>query len=365
MKWALLYSFIWLASQLWTTALGDDDDPEYAEDRLPPGQPVIPTTNLQRSRLFFDMVRRAYQQGDPTMGAITAPSGSGKTIMTRHLYEEYDPRAHTGLRAFVMVKVLPRSTPKAFVLALGEQLGETVRGQNIWAAADSAADAILETDTELVLVDEADRLDEDGFDVVRHIHDKTGRPIVVVGLPDLLNVIGRRKKFRTRVGLKMAFRPIDLDEMCTTILPQVVLPLWSFDPQNPQDQQLGERIWHMVGSSLRLLRSLLRTASDMASTEKATGITRDHISEAWGWVAWQEDQQRYKRLQNNQNESGNRDETADSDDQHEDEKQAEEERGEYEERSEKRQARKNQKPQRRRRRRDDEDDDDEDDDEDA
>ena len=60
--------------------------------------------------------------------------------------------------------------------------------------ADEAAEAMVRNDLEVLVVDEADRLNEDTIEVLRHIHDKSGCSIVIVGLPDILGVVDEPRK---------------------------------------------------------------------------------------------------------------------------------------------------------------------------
>ena len=104
---------------------------EFADDHLPEGQKLTQTTNETRSKAFIRLLTDS-ERSSPTMGVITGLPGMGKTI-----------------------------------------------------AAEAAA-AIERNDLKLIIVDEADRLNEDSFEVLRHLFDKTGCPIVLVDLPSIL-----------------------------------------------------------------------------------------------------------------------------------------------------------------------------------
>ncbi len=104
---------------------------EFAEDHLPEGQKPIQATNLKRSKEFIQFLTDS-ERSSTTMGVITGLPGMGKTI-----------------------------------------------------AAEAAA-AIERNDLKLIIVDEADRLNEGSFEVLRHLFDKTGCPILLVDLPSIL-----------------------------------------------------------------------------------------------------------------------------------------------------------------------------------
>ncbi len=105
--------------------------PEFAENHLPEGQKPIQATNVKRSKAFIRLLTDS-ERSSPTMGVITGLPVMGKTI-----------------------------------------------------AAEVAA-GIERNDLKLIIVDEADRLNEDSFEVLRHLFDKTGCPILLVDLPSIL-----------------------------------------------------------------------------------------------------------------------------------------------------------------------------------
>ncbi len=261
----------------------------FAEDHLPEGQPVIETKNVRRCRSFMRLITDPRRRS-PTMGVITGLAGVGKTIATQYYLDSLAPHAQTALPTAIKVKVMPRSTPRALAKTILDSLLEKSRGSNIYEIADEAAEAIERNYISLLVVDEADRLNEDSFEVLRHLFDKTGCRIVLVGLPNILSVIERHQKFSSRVGLRMPFVPLELKEVLEVILPQLVFPCWNYNPELPSDRQLGETIWHKVNPSLRNLTTLLATASQMATDEQFPSITSDLIDEAYIWMMTQQEQ---------------------------------------------------------------------------
>ncbi len=268
----------------------------FAEDHLPEGQPLIETRNVKRCRAFMRMITDPRRR-TPTMGVISGVAGVGKTIATQYYLDSLPPHAQTAFPTAIKVKVMPRSTPRALAQTILEGLLEKPEGRNIYEIADKAAVAIERNYITLLVVDEADRLNEDSFDVLRHLFDKTGCRIVLVGLPNILSVIDKYKKFSSRVGLRMPFVPLTTNEVLATLLPGIVLPYWIYDPENPSDRHLGEKIWHKVNPSLRNLQSLLETASQMARDEELPAITADLIDEAYLWMMTEQERQNASQAQ--------------------------------------------------------------------
>jgi DNA transposition AAA+ family ATPase len=261
----------------------------FAEDHLPEGQPLIETKNVKRCRSLMRLITDPRRR-TPTMGVISGFAGVGKTIATQYYLDSLPPHAQTALPTAIKVKVMPRSTPKALAQTILESLLEKPEGRNIYEIADKAAVAIERNYITLLVVDEADRLNEDSFDVLRHLFDKTGCRIVLVGLPNILSVIDKYEKFSSRVGLRMPFVPLSMKEVLDTVLPKIVLPYWTYNRENPSDRQLGEKIWQKVNPSLRNLQSLLETASQMARDEELPAITEAIIEEAYLWMLTQQEQ---------------------------------------------------------------------------
>jgi hypothetical protein len=262
-----------------------------SEDDLPPGQEPIQTSNVKRFKAFLALitdVRKAYS----TMGVVTGLAGIGKTVSIKAYLDSLKPLAHTGLPHSLKITVKPRSTPKALAVEVVTALRDKPHGRNIYEVADEAAAAVIRNDLDLLIVDEADRLNEDSFELLRHLFDTTGCPIVVVGLPRILSVIDRHEKFASRVGLRMDFLPLASSEVLKVVLPGLVFPHWKFDPDCATDHAMGERIVKIVGPSLRKLRNLLQIASQIATAYERPCITPDILDEAFCWSASSEDKRR-------------------------------------------------------------------------
>ncbi len=259
--------------------------PEYADDldfenRLPFGQAPIMTNSVQRFHACMQFIMQSREQtGYATMGLVTGDAGLGKTIAIQTYLQDLKPRAYSGFPACVSIKVSPRSTAKALAKTLITTLNGERGGYNVYDMEGMVAQAIRRNDLDLVLVDEGDWLNVESFEMLRHIFDRTGCPIVVVGLPRILRVINRHEKFVSRIGLHMEFLPLTQEEVLTTVLPSMTLPLWQYDVDNPADQQMGVQLWQRVCPSFRKLRVVLQYASQIACAREAERITPEILAE--------------------------------------------------------------------------------------
>src|SRR6266700_1065635 len=230
----------------------------YDEDRLPECQPIIQTSNVK------DLLTFTYLLTDPerlysTIGVVTAWSGEGKTIASLFCQRAIERHFQSVLPTTIRVKVEPRSTAKDLATNVLGELGERSKGDNRTRLTADAASGIERNDARLLIYDEGDGLTDDSFEVVRYLVDKTGCPALVVGLPSIMRVINRQEKFDGRAYLRMSFKSLSLEEVLTVVLPGLVFPRWSFDPNDETDRVMGEALWRKVRPNLRKLRGILDT----------------------------------------------------------------------------------------------------------
>ncbi len=271
---------------------------KYGESNLPPNQKIIRTSGVRRLDAFMSLTTDP-DRGYSTMGLVIGEAGIGKTVAIEAHLNGLEPRSYTSLPAVIKIRLKMRPTPKSIALNIATALRDQVKGRNIYQVVDEAAEAIIRNDLKCLIVDEADSLKEGGFEVLRYLFDSTGCPIVVVGLPSIERVINRHEKFKSRVGLRMEFMPVEEEEMLNLVLPNLTFPCWQFDYENEDDIAMGKCIYKRVGHSLRKLRNLLQTASQMAQSKSAPRVTLDMITEASGWSVPESQKSVEKRVPEN------------------------------------------------------------------
>ena len=261
--------------------------PEYADDldfenRLPPGQAPIMTNSVKRFHAYMQFMMQSREEtGYATMGVITGDAGVGKTIAIQTYLQQLQPRAYSGFPACVGIKVRPRSTAKALAKTLVATLNGEQAGHNVYDLEAVSAEAIRRNDLDLILVDEGDWLNVESFELLRHVFDRTGCPIVIVGLPRIMRVINRHEKFVSRVGLHMEFLPLTQEEVLMTVLPALTVPYWHYQSDNPADREMGIALWQRVCPSFRKLRVVLQYASQIARARQAERITSEILTETF------------------------------------------------------------------------------------
>jgi type II secretory pathway predicted ATPase ExeA len=261
-------------------------DGKVDQPSQPHRQPVIETSSVKRFRRWMKIALRLRNEADPDADdalivVIYGNSGLGKTFAIRAFLEGLTERTVTGLPLALRIEVKQKVTAKGLARQILAALGEVPRSREFYDYIDEVKEAILGSGVALFIFDEADRLDEETFEFLRSMTDLTRIPIALVGLPTILQVIKPHKKFRDRVAMKIPFEALDTEEVLHSFLPHLVIPRWSFHPENPQDRETGLYLWERARPALRRVRKILRLASKVAAVDQADQIQFIHIKEAF------------------------------------------------------------------------------------
>ncbi len=254
---------------------------KVAEDELPPGQAPILTSNIRRMLAFLQFVLTSLPvTGYGLMAVITAEAGWGKTIAARACADLLIAQAQQALPAALTVKVAHKTSTIKLTHDVERCLGEHSRGRRAYEEADTAARSLVANGLPLLLFDEADRLTRETYELLRHLFDLTWCPLVLIGLPEIWNIITSQEKFKRRTLITMKFHPLSTKEIVQDYLPQVVLKHWAYDSKRDADRALGRRLWQHVGPSLGDLRGVLQVSSMIAEQYGEEQITPKTIERA-------------------------------------------------------------------------------------
>ena len=107
--------------------------------------------------------------------------------------------------------------------------------------------------TNLLLIDEVDRLRSDSLEQIRDIFDQGGMGIVLIGMPGLEKRLARYPQLYSRIGFVHEFRPLSAQEvrdlLCQKWRPSgVVLPDEGFN-----NEDVLATIIRITGGNFRLL----------------------------------------------------------------------------------------------------------------
>ena len=133
--------------------------------------------------------------------------------------------------------------------------------------------------TELLLVDEVDRLKMAGLEQLRDIFDGGGVGLVLIGMPGLERRLARYAQLYSRIGFVHEFRPLGAAEVRTLLAgwrpPGVALP-----EDLLADAEAVAAIIRITGGNFRLLDRLLTQVGRILELNGLGAVTREVVEAA-------------------------------------------------------------------------------------
>jgi len=171
------------------------------------GARVLPTEGLQLvEQAVTDVV------GASAMGVVHGPAGLGKTFAVE--------RALSGLRAVGCWSAFPsRPTMRLVAATLFEHLTGSPAGRRSRFVLMDQIIEELSTRRRVVVVDEAQRLNTECIEFLRHLHDDqhTRFALLLVGGDDAWRVLPAQPMLRSRVYRRVRFEALSPEQVCTLI----------------------------------------------------------------------------------------------------------------------------------------------------
>jgi DNA transposition AAA+ family ATPase len=300
----------------------------------PPGAAFVETREYRRFREFCDACRR-----DRYIGLCYGPAGVGKTLSARH-YADWDrvettkPYADFGdfrsdnvpgngcvlytatvvnsprqieddigrlyRRMRALVRQAIRTEAEPGIAAARQRLEEerdsflldhdwfTGPSERLRRAEAAVSEAILDraerdrwvrNPTDLLLVDEVDRVKMAGLEQLRAIFDGGGLGLVLIGMPGLERRLARYAQLYSRIGFVHEFRPLGAAEVRTLLAgwrpPGVALP-----EDLLADAEAVAAIIRITGGNFRLLDRLLTQVARILALNGLATVTREAVEAA-------------------------------------------------------------------------------------
>src|SRR6266487_550800 len=226
---------------------------------LPSGQPCIQTSTLQS---FVGMAKflADTQYTSAMIGIAVGAPGIGKSVGIRS-YQQEELRQEGVSSTSISITVHPRPTPHALIGWLMVALEGKTSAMRHSSTLDDLVETIDRQNRRLVILDGADYLNDACLDILCTLFDRIHRPLLLVGLPPLLQRSLNHPHLFDRVGLTLKLVPLSYEEVLQVVLPSLVFPGWVFDPDLEADRLLGEQLWEYASPSLRRLSNVLQAAS--------------------------------------------------------------------------------------------------------
>ena len=140
--------------------------------------------------------------------------------------------------------------------------------------------ATMPDPTDLIIIDEADRLKTASLEQVRDIFDQSDLGMVLIGMPGLEKRLSRYPQFYSRVGFVHAFHPLSTAQM-RTLLGRKWSPSGVILPEDGvTDEATLAAIIRVTGGNFRLLHRLLTQIARIVEINALLKVTQEVVEAA-------------------------------------------------------------------------------------
>ena len=256
-------------------------------------EPFIVTKEYRRFAEFCDACRR-YRY----IGICYGPPGVGKTLSARHYtaWDELEPVLQQQ-----RTSLIPPSTALALechsllytptMTTTPKQLAEILQGLrwDLTLAADRAEDpdddlhrplVAMPDPTELILVDEADRLKMPALEQLRDIYDRHGISVILIGMPGLEKRLARYAQLYSRVGFVHHYRTLSAEEMRFILTHKWQQLGLTFAPDEFTDAEAMGAVMRITGGNFRLIQRLFAQIERILEVNALQTITKEVVEAA-------------------------------------------------------------------------------------
>jgi len=255
--------------------------------------PFMITKQHRRFVEFADTVRRSRY-----IGACYGSPGIGKTLSAR-TYAAADDWDWWSTSRHLRAAALPTSllesrtvmwTPHVITTPrqLEQQIAFRCSGLNddIQAAFHPDWDPEMTLDfetiphTELLIVDEAERLKTQGLEQLRDFFDRNDIGLILIGMPGFEKQLARYPQLYSRIGFAHQYRPLE----GTDVIPVLTL-YWSelgleFKPVSTAIEEAALAITRITGGNFRLIERLMGQVARIMSINELSAITAEVVEAA-------------------------------------------------------------------------------------
>lgn len=134
--------------------------------------------------------------------------------------------------------------------------------------------------TELLIIDETDRLKMAALEQVRDIHDQDHLGVVLMGMPGLEKRLSRYPQLYSRVGFVHEFHPLTTEEVHAFLLQHWQALGLTSHPETVSEQDAIAAIIRITNGNLRLLQRLLAQIERITEINALKSITKEVVEVA-------------------------------------------------------------------------------------
>lgn len=134
--------------------------------------------------------------------------------------------------------------------------------------------------TELLIVDEADRLKMAGLEQIRDIYDRQDLGVVLIGMPGLEKRLARYAQFYSRVGFVHPFRSLSEEELRFILVQKWAELGFHVDVTDFTDSEAMAAIDRITGGNFRLLQRLFTQIERILQINELRMVTKEVVETA-------------------------------------------------------------------------------------
>ncbi len=285
--------------------LGKDDDGrrflsgtfrELSNVAPPTGLPTFLITKEHRRFAEFADTVRSHRY----IGLCWGPPGVGKTLSARH-YAGTDDWARwqhdltTGVEQGPVPERVLQSRTALWTPTVSATTREVDQAlpracQQISYAIDyhqhGKVDPFVHTDsagsglTELLIIDEADRLKTTGLEQVRDYYDRHRLGVILIGMPGIEKRLARYPQLYSRIGFAHEYRPLTNDELATLLTRR-----WQTTKTTDEGDELAQTVAsatvaRITGGNFRLVDRLLTQVERVRTINHLKTVTPEVVEAA-------------------------------------------------------------------------------------
>src|SRR6478735_5706269 len=134
--------------------------------------------------------------------------------------------------------------------------------------------------TEMVIVDEADRLRTAGLEQLRDFFDRRDLGMILIGMPGFDRQLARYPQLYSRIGFAHQYKPLDVDDLplvLTSYWNQLGLPL---DPDDTNDFETVSAVVRITGANFRLIERLMTQVARVMDINQLEALDPDVVDAA-------------------------------------------------------------------------------------
>jgi DNA transposition AAA+ family ATPase len=251
----------------------------------------VATKEYRRFAEFCDACRR-YRY----IGLCYGPPGVGKTLSARHYsrWDELEQHIEQTIDKTISEEVLDRRsvfyTPMvdASLKKLWENISNLCNSfkrltENAYANDHKAplTFGFPPSETELFIIDEADRLKTQAIDLVRDCYDRhLFGSLILIGMPGIEKRLARYPQFYSRIGFVHQFRPLSPEEVRFLFEHQWQQLGIQLQPSDFSDAEALSAIIRITGGNFRLMQRLCTQIERILQINEQQLITKEVVEAA-------------------------------------------------------------------------------------